>query len=665
MIYNVGMKGKMLWTFVFLFFSACAFADVFLFAKAEPTTLTFDLSHVTSPEQTVELGEDITVVLTAEELYVLPEDVEVIIGETTLDKEDYGYENGVVTISGAFVIAPVTVRASATPRNDVLYREAYYLESLTEEGVLYEGTYYAMYSESEKTGVAYTEIDAEEIEIEGAYLFAAPKATLVTDVEVRAYYKRNVFSLTADEVENGEIEILTPTFKYGQKASFNVFPADRYSIENVYIDGASQLVATSYEITPNADVVVYATFSKNLIAGVTVNGINKVYDGEYSTLSVEGGENISAYFAGDKEGDYSQTIPFFKDVTSVVVYYRMEKSNYFPLEGKVDVIITPLLVEKPVKDDSVFVYNTLPQTYSLAESVYYAIENAVETSAGEYTVKAILKEKGNYLWTDGSFEDLTYPFIINKATYDLDLTFDSASFVFDGSEKRVYVEGEIPDGVTVTYENNGQTEVGIYKVTACFSVDERNYEKIADMQTTMFILYASLDGVYGSVDVSSKDGFDPRAVLVANAISPDVSSVLRLKFNQKAYAVYDVYFEENGYEPKTEYTVKLDVPDNAKKIKVYLIDEGIKEMDFVYENGKIVLNTSSLGKLAVVGVSFPSWFLILSAVLVSALLVVGISLVALSKKKMASVGNKPSGDEEPDFEEEKTEETEPNGENER
>ncbi len=45
------------------------------------------------------------------------------------------------------------------------------------------------------------------------------------------------------------------------------------------------------------------------------------------------------------------------------------------------------------------------------------------------------------------------------------------TFVYDGTEKSLSVSGTLPAGVTVAYENNGQTNAGVYTVTAQFYRD--------------------------------------------------------------------------------------------------------------------------------------------------------------------------------------------------
>lgn len=65
---------------------------------------------------------------------------------------------------------------------------------------------------------------------------------------------------------------------------------------------------------------------------------------------------------------------------------------------------------------------------------------------------------------------------INKASYDMSQAVWSRErlFTYDGTERRVYVEG-LPDGVEAAYDCNCAIEAGSYEASARFIYDENNY----------------------------------------------------------------------------------------------------------------------------------------------------------------------------------------------
>ena len=94
----------------------------------------------------------------------------------------------------------------------------------------------------------------------------------------------------------------------------------------------------------------------------------------------------------------------------------------------------------------------------------------------------------------------------DKKTVD-GISFDGAEFTYDGTEKNIYIKGQLPDGVTVSYDGNGKTDAGTYTVTAKFTVSDE-YEPIADMTAEIKIAKASYDmsGVSFPSQVFEYDG---------------------------------------------------------------------------------------------------------------------------------------------------------------
>ncbi len=77
---------------------------------------------------------------------------------------------------------------------------------------------------------------------------------------------------------------------------------------------------------------------------------------------------------------------------------------------------------------------------------------------------------------------------IGKATYDMSgVSFEDATYTYDGKEKTLEITGQLPEGVTVSYENNTLTNAGSVKATAEFTVaDTEHYNEIDE------VLYADL-----------------------------------------------------------------------------------------------------------------------------------------------------------------------------
>ena len=72
-------------------------------------------------------------------------------------------------------------------------------------------------------------------------------------------------------------------------------------------------------------------------------------------------------------------------------------------------------VIRPAADTTVFKYTGNAQTYTIIASDYYTVTGSEQTKAGKHTVTVALKDKDNYEWDDGTTDDLSLEFVIEKA----------------------------------------------------------------------------------------------------------------------------------------------------------------------------------------------------------------------------------------------------------
>ena len=111
--------------------------------------------------------------------------------------------------------------------------------------------------------------------------------------------------------------------------------------------------------------------------------------------------------------------------------------------------------------------------------------------AGTYTAKAKLRK--GFVWSDGTSADKEIEWTIAKATYDMSgVTFDDASFPYDGLVHELTISGTLPDGVSVSYTDNARKEIGSQDATATFTGDFDNYEEIAPKTVTLTVFDSGL-----------------------------------------------------------------------------------------------------------------------------------------------------------------------------
>ncbi len=145
-------------------------------------------------------------------------------------------------------------------------------------------------------------------------------------------------------------------------------------------------------------------------------------------------------------------------------------------------------LEGVVFEDATYVYDGEAHSVIVDETslpdgatVTYDNENSF-VNAGEYAVCATIKADG--------YKDLVLSATlkIEKAKL-VGITFPKVEVEWDGSKHSAsinYAGGELPSEVKVTYDGNGQAEVGNHTVTAKFEVGG-NYESVADMTTSLVI----------------------------------------------------------------------------------------------------------------------------------------------------------------------------------
>ncbi|MDY5440617.1 MAG: MBG domain-containing protein, partial [Candidatus Enteromonas sp.] len=141
-----------------------------------------------------------------------------------------------------------------------------------------------------------------------------------------------------------------------------------------------------------------------------------------------------------------------------------------------------------------FGYDGLPKSLAiegtLPNGVSVSYEGNDKINAGEYEVIAHFTGDSAY----EPIDDMKATLTILKSSYDLSgVSFSGEAFTYDGTEKSIFIKGDLPEGVSVSYEGNNKINAGEYEVVASFSGDDVNYEPIAKMKATLTINKAVFD----------------------------------------------------------------------------------------------------------------------------------------------------------------------------
>ncbi len=195
-------------------------------------------------------------------------------------------------------------------------------------------------------------------------------------------------------------------------------------------------------------------------------------------------------------------------------------------------------------------------------SLSYAPKQGYET-VGEYQITINADETDNYY-----SDEMVVNLVINKATIDMtDVTFEDESFVYDGEEKSIFVEGELPSEITdVVYYNNSLINAGESLATAEFIYDTHNYNVVSNMKATINITQRPLTiEIHDKQSVYGEEMVDLEC-FVTNAISGDDLGLSLYKEGNMEVGVYDIKgrITNTNYDPtfiEGEYTIYKAVYD--------------------------------------------------------------------------------------------------------
>ena len=174
-----------------------------------------------------------------------------------------------------------------------------------------------------------------------------------------------------------------------------------------------------------------------------------------------GNNEINSKTLSGRDGDYS--------VGKNVLYIIAASADGFQSITYTLELNIKYQVALPVQDQTVFTYNGNLQTYYIEKSDYYTVGNAQAMDAGTYTVTISLKNKNDYFWSNGNSEDITYSFVINKATVKMPEQ-DKRVFEYTG-EQQTYI---VADDLGYAVLDNAQINAGKYVVTITLR-DKYNY----------------------------------------------------------------------------------------------------------------------------------------------------------------------------------------------
>lgn len=202
---------------------------------------------------------------------------------------------------------------------------------------------------------------------------------------------------------------------------------------------------------------------KKTIEGVSFVDKTVVYDGAEHEIAVTGGlpEGVSVSYAGNKGTDAGQ----------YTATATLTGEGYETLTLTAKLIIEKKNIEGVTLSGQTFIYDATSKSLQLSgvlpEGVTASWVGNGVTDAGNHPVKVTLSGK--------NYNELTLSAVMVIEKADITgIVFSGGEFTYDGEEKKIEIEGTLPEGVSVSYSGNVQTEIGEYPVTATLSGDNYN-----------------------------------------------------------------------------------------------------------------------------------------------------------------------------------------------
>ena len=169
------------------------------------------------------------------------------------------------------------------------------------------------------------------------------------------------------------------------------------------------------------------------------------------------------------------------------------------------------------------------------------------------------------------------------------LTLSDLEVTYDGNAHSIYVEGDIPEGITVEYENNAQINAGSYNVKATF-IDTAGYNIPLPVLEAQLIINKAQLTVTLSERTFSYDG-NAHSIHI-NEELPDGVVVNYTNNNQVSEGTYNVsasIVDETGnYDVPSELSTTMTIEKDGKFHDLIIIyADGTKE-EKVVENGYLI-----------------------------------------------------------------------------
>lgn len=381
------------------------------------------------------------------------------------------------------------------------------------------------------------------------------------------------------------------------------------------------------------------SITKKQINGVTVNGINTIYDGTNKEIDVTIPSGATITYKTNAQGEYTLTKPTFKNAGEYTVYYKIElDDNYEVIEGSVPVKITPKSVIVTIHNkEKTFGENDSELTFTASglienetlQGITLSREKGEDVGTYAITGERDITEDKNYNIT---FENGTYTInkkvmreitIIIKNQIYIGEEITPTVIVKDGdriipsTEYELEFEDNIGPGTgTVVIKNKEGGNYTIETKSATFNIIVPGKVKFIDPITpnsNKANVVDSSEEIISKIDLTDEDldiinqGKNIDIYLEVKDISDSISSRDKKAIEEKLgnnktglYLDINLFKKVEGEDPtkitkiKVPITISFEIPDNLinndssvnRIYKILRLHDGVVDELDVKVNGK-------------------------------------------------------------------------------
>ena len=246
---------------------------------------------------------------------------------------------------------------------------------------------------------------------------------------------------------------------------------------------------------------------------VTLNDLSFTYDGTEHALALTGDLPVGASVVYEIDGEPGNgaTDAGTYEVTALID----GGGNYEDAELTATLTITPLAITVTASnrtkvfgtDDPVLTYTFTPELIG-DDAFTGSLNRETGEDVGDYAItQGNLSAGDNYAMSfEGGRLTITPATLTGMALNDLTVTYDGTVHILE-------ITGDLPEGTSVSYENNSRTDVGTQEVTATVSGD--NYRDLV-LTADLTVTAASITGITLTDESFVYDGTEHALAITGN-----------------------------------------------------------------------------------------------------------------------------------------------------